>query len=411
MKVGVDVSPLCLNDHRVRGIGRYTENLFTHLMTHQPTFEFTLFANGSKIATGLGPECLQRVQRIRRFRGGPIVNFLANQLLIPLALSRERLDVLHFPTHLGAPVFGPASTVVTVLDVIQHLFPSQYLGLVRSRFYMACAKTSARRAAAVITISEASKRDIVRTYRIDPSKVTVTPLGVDPVFRVYDRSQIDAVVRRKYGIDGRFLLYVGGFDFRKNLRALVSAFGRIRRWHDPIKLVMVGKIPGRADRVFAQVLRAIDDAGLAKDVILAGFVPNDDLSLLYNGASAFVFPSLYEGFGLPVLEAMACGTPVVAYNRSSVPEVVGEAGILVDELDVEALAEAVHAVLANPGLSESSREKGLVRAKEFTWDKTATGTLKVYAECARTFREPRSAEPGGPTESSPSTSRGGGARA
>jgi glycosyltransferase involved in cell wall biosynthesis len=321
-------------------------------------------------------------------------------LLLPLAVSRENLDIVHFPTHLGAPVVGGERTVVTVLDVIQHVFPSQYLRLIRSRLYMAFAKVAARRAAAVITISEASKRDIVRIYGIDPNKVTVTPLGVDPVFRVYDPCHIDAVVRRKYGIHGRFVLYVGGFDFRKNVRLLVSAFARIRRGHGPIKLVMVGKIPGGRDPVFVQVLQTIETLGLAQDVILADFVPNEDLALLYNGAGAFVFPSLYEGFGLPALEAMACGTPVVAYNRSSIPEVVGDAGILVDDLDVNTLADAVSAVLSNPEAAMSKREKGLARAKEFTWEKTAVETMKVYADCARSAARPAQIEPRSPAKPS-----------
>jgi glycosyltransferase involved in cell wall biosynthesis len=398
VRLGIDISPLCLNDHRVRGIGRYTENLLTHLLLRQPMHEYTFFGNGLKVSAGSGPESLKQIQQVRS-RGGPIINFLANQLLMPLAASRERLDVVHFPTHLGAPVIGSERTVVTVLDVIQHLYPSQYLKLIRSRLYMACAKVAARRAAAVITISEASKRDIVRVYGIDPKKVTVTPLGVDPVFRVYDPRHVDTVVRRKYGIDSRFILYVGGFDFRKNLRALISAFARIRRGHGPIKLVLVGKIPNGRDPVFAQVLQTIEIMDLAQDVILADFVPNDDLSLLYNGAAAFVFPSLYEGFGLPVLEAMACGTPVVAYNRSSVPEVVGDAGVLVDELDVDTLADAVSAVLSNPELATSKREQGLARSRDFTWGRTAAGTMEVYAEYARNSGRLTPIETGSPAGS------------
>lgn len=405
MRLGVDLSPLGIESHRARGIGRYTENLFTHLVARQPACEYTFFAHGRKLSTGSTADSQELLKQIRS-RGGPIVNFLANQLLLPLAFSREKLDLVHFPTHLGATVFGPTGTVVTVLDVIQHLFPSKYLNRISSRLYMVCAKIAARRAAAVITISEASKRDIVRVYRLDPNKVTVTPLGVDPVFRVYDPGQIAPVARRKYGIDSRYILYVGGFDFRKNLRVLVSAFARLRREHGPIRLVMVGKIPSGRDPVFADVLQAIETLGLSKDVILAGFVPNEHLSLLYNGAAAFVFPSLYEGFGLPVLEAMACGTPVIAYNRSSIPEVVGDTGILVDELDTNTLADAVHGVLSNPDLAQSKREQGLVRAKEFTWDKTVTGTIKVYEKYARNSSHATCLGTGGPVRTDPRASGG-----
>jgi glycosyltransferase involved in cell wall biosynthesis len=229
-----------------------------------------------------------------------------------------------------------------------------------------------RAADVIIAVSECTRRDAVRLYGIDQAKIRVVYEGVNPRFRpLDDREQLEAL-RHRYALPARFLLYVGTIEPRKNLPALFEAFKQIGL--PGVKLVIVGKKGWLYDETFAR-LQAL---GLEREVVFTGFVPDDDLPGLYTLAEAFVFPSLYEGFGLPVLEAMACGTPVITGNVSSLPEVMGDAGILVAPGDVGGLVTALKRVLTDSHLRAQMSAKGLAQARKFTWEKAAQETLAVY---------------------------------
>jgi glycosyltransferase involved in cell wall biosynthesis len=246
-----------------------------------------------------------------------------------------------------------------------------------------------RAADAVIAVSECTKRDAIRFYRIPEEKITVIYEGVNPRFRPASPEAI-AAVRARYGLPERFILYVGTIEPRKNLTTLLEAFHHLLATYD-LRLVIVGKKGWLYERFF----RRLRELGLENRVLFTGYVPDEDLPAIYSAADLFVFPSLYEGFGLPVLEAMACGTPVICSNTSSLPEVAGDAALLVDPTDARALTGAMEQVLTNERLWATLRAKGMERARGFTWEKAAYRTWEVYQQVISSFSGPRRDKPSG----------------
>lgn len=215
--------------------------------------------------------------------------------------------------------------------------------------------------------------DIIRYFKIPENKIKVIYLGVDEDYKPLSETEIRKV-RQKYHLNYPFILYVGSLISHKNIPTLIKAFYKLKKYGLPHKLVITGKRGWKYKNIF----EIISKLNLQKDVVFTGYVQREDLPALYNAADLFVYPSLYEGFGLPPLEAMACGTPVITSNTSSLPEVVGNAGIMVDPYDIDGLAKAMYEVLTNEGLRAELRKRGLERAKMFSWKKTAEETLNVY---------------------------------
>jgi len=294
-----------------------------------------------------------------------------------LRLSLEMLsappDVLFVPAHV-LPLVHPRRSVVTVHDLGYRHEPQAHRPL--DRLYLDIStRYNARAASHVIADSAATKRDLAQLYGTDPQRIAVVPLGVDELFQpVTDPARLAAVCA-KYGLPGDYLLYVGTLQPRKNLVRLVEAWAQICNLQSAIcnKLVLAGKRGWLYEEIFATVRKL----GLEGRVLFPGYVPEEDLPALLSGATAFVLPSLYEGFGLPVLEAMACGTPVIAANVSSLPEVVGDAGLLVDPLDSDALAATMQRLVQDAALGEDLRQRGLARARLFSWPRSAQETLAV----------------------------------
>jgi glycosyltransferase involved in cell wall biosynthesis len=237
-------------------------------------------------------------------------------------------------------------------------------------------RVSARKALKIIAISENTKKDIMDCFGIEDEKIRVIYLGVDRQFSPQpDPNEAD--VLSKYNLPSGYILNVGTLEPRKNLLRLINAYKMVASTREPVpKLVIVGWQGWRNE----DLGKLVRESGLADQVVLVGYVPDDDLPTLYRNATVFVYPSLYEGFGLPPLEAMACGTPVITSNVSSIPEVVGDAGILIDPYNTTEIARAIASVLNNEELRESLRTSGLVRSRLFNWDKTARETLKLYQE-------------------------------
>jgi glycosyltransferase involved in cell wall biosynthesis len=234
---------------------------------------------------------------------------------------------------------------------------------------------SVRRADRVIAVSESTKGDVVRLLGVAPEKVAVVYHGVENEFRPLDQGAEMDEFRARVRLPERFILCFGTLEPRKNLATLIAAYALLRKESRlPHKLVIAGGKGWRFEHVFA----AVDEAGLQDDVLFPGYVPSDEQPMWYNAAEVFAYPSLYEGFGFPPLEALACGTPVVASNRSSLPEVVGDAGLLVDPLDAVELAEALRRVLTDGGLRQELVARGLARAQSFSWSRAARETVEVY---------------------------------
>jgi glycosyltransferase involved in cell wall biosynthesis len=284
------------------------------------------------------------------------------------------MDLAHVQYFI--PPSAPCPVITTIHDVAFRRFPALF-PLKHRLLLNLLIPSSARNAAAVITCSESTRRDLMELYDLPSERIVVTPYAADPIYRPMDADEARQAVRARFRIRSPYLLSVGVLQPRKNLARLVRAYNRIAG-DLPHRLVLVGK-EGWAGE---ELRRAIGESPPGKAPVFTGYVPDADLPALYAGADIFVYPSLYEGFGLPPLEAMACGAPVITSNTSSLPEVVGDAGVTVDPLDTEALARAILDLLQDEARRSSLREAGLRRAAGFSWDRTARETLAVYRRIA-----------------------------
>ncbi len=303
------------------------------------------------------------------------------QVGIVLAGSREKVDLLHCP-YWSNPIWSPWPTVVTVHDVIQFVLP-EYAWRKISRAYFGLVSAGARRANAIITVSECSKRDIVKLLGVPPQRIHVIGNAVDDSLYPVRDAWLLAGVRERYRIGPRFILYFGGFDLRKNVPRLIEAYARLpASVRKEYQLVIAGRNQHLGHPLFPDPRRTVDRLGLEGSVIFTGQIREQDKAPLYSAATVFAFPSLYEGFGMPVLEAMACGTPVVTSNSSALPEVVGDAGLLVNPYDVDEICRGLCELLEDQGRREDLARRGLERARLFTWRQVAEQTLRVYRTVA-----------------------------
>src|SRR5262247_186903 len=290
-------------------------------------------------------------------------------------LFRRPVDVLH--VQYTAPPFCRIPVVVTIHDLAFERMPETFTR--RGSFQLKLTvRRTAKKAARIATVSEYSRQDLLSVYKLPPEKVVVTYNGVESHFTPRpDLPNESQEIRSRYGISRDFLLAVGSLQPRKNLIRLIRAYAKLRgeRADFAPQLVIVGRRLWLTHEIFDEVKRS----RWAGDVILTGYVADEDLPALYRAARAFVYPSLFEGFGLPPLEAMACGTPVVTSDVSSLPEVTGAAALLVDPLDVDALADAIRRLWTDEDLRRDLRARGLSRVRRYTWDATARLTLEVYA--------------------------------
>lgn len=368
MRVGIDAHAVGSGSS---GNETYYEQLLNHL-ARVPT------NNNRFVIYYTHPIATQRVPATENFclkRIKPATPFWRIPVGFPLELRREKLDVFH-AQHI-IPPFCKCRTVTTIPDIAYEHHPEFF-----SRFETARSKLlirrSAERADQIITVSEYSKRDIAETYHVDPEKITVTYEGADASYFPRDKDCSREQIRAKYKVEGPFLLYVGRIQERKNLRRLVSAYARLRKAGAEEKLIVVGKRDWMSDNLHKYV-RSLN---VEDSVVFTGYVPSMDLPIFYNAAEAFVYPSIFEGFGLPIIEAMACGAPVLTSFGSSLEEVAGDAAVLVDPWSVESIANALGKLLREPNLRASIGQAGLARSATFSFQKTAEQTARVYETLA-----------------------------
>ena len=353
------------------GIGTYIRNLIRHLARIDRTSEYVLIVQPAdiEIAAELG-------ENFRTVPDWSRAYSVREQLTIPLDLRREHVDLFHAP-HYVLPPLVPCKAVVTIHDCIHLRFP-QYLP---NRLAYVYARGSlwiaTHRASRVLTVSETSKRDILRYFRVPERKIDVIYNAIDERLGEAPSEQEVAQVRERYQLNDPFVLYTGNIKPHKNLERLIEAFNTLRRGGlESVKLVIIGDEISK----YATLRRAVHRYKLHKHVRFFGFVSDKTLASLYRLASVFVFPSLYEGFGLPPLEAMAAGTPVITSNVSSLPEVVGDAAILINPYEPDAIAEAMRRVLTDPALRDDLRQRGLNRVREFSWERSVTRVREIYGE-------------------------------
>jgi glycosyltransferase involved in cell wall biosynthesis len=304
----------------------------------------------------------------------PLRGIFWRYVILPQKLKKLDVDLVHDPRGIGILSFDmPFKKVITIHDLSSLLYPSINIGGMCAHKLLG-AKTI-KNVDKVITISECTKRDVMKYLKAPEEKVKVIYNGKDEGFKPVNQKEVDKF-KQKYNLDFSFILYVGVLQPRKNIPTLIKAYYKLKKEGIKHKLVIAGGKGWQYKKIF----ETVEKLNLQKDVIFIGHIPDDDIPKLYNAADLFAFPSIYEGFGLPPLEAMACETPVVTSNSSSLPEVVGDAGIMVNPYDVDGLSKAMYEVLTNEGLRADMVKKGLERAKMFSWEKCAKEVLEVYEE-------------------------------
>jgi len=366
MRIGIDARKL--HDF---GIGTYLQNLLKELVRIDDDAEYVVLCRADDVAwlAEVSPRLRPIVTRADNYS-------LREQIEVPWRLWRAGVSLFHSP-HYVLPILVPCPAVVTIHDCIHLMFP-QYLpnrlAIFYARLFMWWATRRARR---VLTVSEASKRDILRFCRIPSDKVTVIYNAIDDRFRVPPPDEEIERIRERFQLHEPFVLYVGNVKPHKNLARLIEAVHHLHaNGYDALKLLVIGSDISK----YAELRRAIHTHNLHRYVRFLGFVPDRTLHILYRLASVFAFPSLYEGFGLPPLEAMACGAPVVTSNTSSLPEVVGDAAVLVDPTDARAIAEGLAHVLADRNLRADLQRRGVLRAQSFSWTESARAVRRIYGE-------------------------------
>lgn len=297
---------------------------------------------------------------------------------IPIVLSAELrknpVDILH--VQYTAPPLAPCPVVATIHDLSFEHLPETFKRRSRAQLRLTVRRT-AKHAAHILTLSKFSRLDIIDTYKIDPDRVSVTPAAAPPQFAaVTDETELQRI-RLTYGIERNYILALGSIQPRKNLARLIRAYSLLRQLGLRAELPQL-VLAGKRGWLESETLRAVEQSEMRKDIRLVGYVPDADLTALYSGAMCFAYPSYFEGFGLPVVEAMQCGTPVIAGNRTSLAEVVAEAGVLVDPFDEKEIARALIKMIDAPAVRAEFRAKGFERAGMFSWKKTAQLTLQAY---------------------------------
>lgn len=297
----------------------------------------------------------------------------------PAAAHKANVDVFHVP-YFAPPLFPRTPTVVTIHDVIPLRLPAYRAGK-KVEAYMRLVAQAAHKASLIITVSQHAKQDMIDALHLPAERIRVTYEAAGDEYVPITDSATLAQMRARYGVGERYIFYLGGLDQRKNVPQLVRAFAHLyKQLEQPdLQLFISGNPDKQKGPLFPDPRPIAEEAGVA-DRVIYRFVEDEDKPAAYSGASLFVFPSLYEGFGLDPLEAMSCGAPVVCSNRTSLPEVVGDAAITVDPTDTQALVEAMRSVLTDSALANDLRARSLRRAAQFNWRKTAAETLAIYEE-------------------------------
>lgn len=354
------------------GGGTYILNLVENLLNTDRKNEYTLVHRKKE-----SREIYSRANELiipynARFPLSTARNFIT----LPMQLRKHNFDIVHHPVNIGPFAFKaiwPTKTgrcIQTVYDIIPLMFKDTHEKAVRLAFRHLFPRV-ARNVDHIITISEATKQDIIRKIGTAPEKITPIHLAAN---KIYKPQKNPGWVKKKYGINHDYILFVSALEPKKNIPTLIKAYSELRKKGHRHKLVLAGK----KGWSHAEITEQIKKNRLQEDVILPGYIPLEDMPSLYSAASAFCLPSLYEGFGIPALESMSCGTPVITSNRGSLPEIVGKAGITTNPMDYKTMAERISEVLTDKKLAADMKAKGLEQAARFSWEKTAMQTIKTY---------------------------------
>ncbi|TAN62048.1 glycosyltransferase family 1 protein [bacterium] len=359
------------------GIGRYIQNLIGAISSIDSVNSYDIITGGIN-PEGSAPPGLN-AKNFKYFSLSadvPIYSF-KEQAVLPSVIRSIAPDIVHYP-NFNASILSSKPSVVTIHDLIYYLFSDSCPGLAGQLYAKFMFNAVTRKAKKIIAVSEYSKQELVKHLGIKADKITVVYHGIDPVYApVKDKKTLDEIIAR-YALNKDYVLYVGTHQPRKNLVRLIHAFSKVAFKNSSVDLLLTGKVETRWKELYGTA----ESLGLKDRVRFLGMVPEKDLPCLYSTAKLFAFPTLYEGFGIPPIEAAACGAPVMISDRTSLPEVAGDYAVVVNPEDVDEMAKAIERVLESKDLQEELRQKGLKSAKRFTWKEAALKTIKVYEEAA-----------------------------
>jgi glycosyltransferase involved in cell wall biosynthesis len=369
MKIAIDARSTTL--HHGTGIGTYTENLISEMLSLNSKSEFTLFCCGK------ANESFNKKNVNIIYSSGKHGSFYENYY-IPNELSKSHMDLYHIPQNgIGFNFDVEIPTIVTIHDLIPYIMP-ETVGIGYLDRFLRDIPNIIAKSHAIITVSEYSKKDILKFFSSYPEdKIFVTPLAANNNFKPLKKNAYKLYVEKIYGVKSPYILYIGGFSLRKNALGLIKAFSRVYKdLNLPYKLLIGGSLKDEGTKLSAFV----KENKMEDKIIFAGYIEDDVLPILYSGCEAFVYPSFYEGFGLPPLEAMSCKAPVITSNLTSIPEVTKDSAILINPHILGELEQALVTLLNNEELKKTLSEKGYARSLEFNWKKTAKNTLEVYRQ-------------------------------
>jgi len=352
------------------GIGNYIKNLTDHLFQIDNQNQYVLFLREPEFS-----KFKPSAANVKKVKVTPRWYSYGEQIKLPFQFMKEKIDLIHYP-HFNSPILFFKPSVVTIHDVTPYHFPGHRMNSsVRKLGFKLVFKNSVHRSKKVIAVSESTKRDIIKYFDVTAKKIIVTYLGVKPDFHVMKNYGIINKVKEKYGITKPYIFYVGVWRNHKNLPGLIKAFHLLKTKYKLDYQLVIG---GNEDPHYPEVRKTWGKLNLQNDIITPGFITNEELPAFYNGAEAYVIPSFIEGFGLIGIEAMACGTPVISSNTSSLPEVLNKAALYFDPKDHKQMAKKIYLILTDENFKKAMINKGFEQIKKYSWKKCAEDTLKVY---------------------------------
>ncbi|MCD4785958.1 MAG: glycosyltransferase family 4 protein [Candidatus Eremiobacteraeota bacterium] len=383
MRIGFDLRPLQLSPG-VMGIGVYIKNLIANISSidKENQYFFLVLKDREFPEVNLSPEFQYELIEIPS-ASNPYLNVIKDKFTLGSIVSKYSLDLIHFTSPLELKLnfdLGKYNnrSVLTIHDLTPLFYGDLIFRkkrrLLKPLFHILL--RNIKKAGHLISVSDNTKKDLIERLKIPPEKITVTHLAADDCFRAIDDEYYLDEIKSKYNLPDKFVMYLGGFSLHKNLNSLIEAMVLLQvEYRLDTPLVIAGT---KDSFHLPELEKRISELGLTDRVYFPGFIPTVDLPAVYNLASVFVFPSMYEGFGLPPLEAMKCGTPTIVSNTSSLPEIAGSSAIVCNSRDIESLAESMHRILSSVEIADDLKKKGILRAMDFSWEKCARETLDVY---------------------------------
>lgn len=367
--IGIDAR---MHGYAQTGIGNYIRHLLEYIFKQDKKNNYVIFLMPEEYDNFILPN-----ERIRKVKVSAKWYSWKEQLLFPFQLYKEKLDLMHF-THFNSPILYFKKSIITIHDITPFFFPGHKMkSLIRKIGFRAVFFSSVKKASKVIAVSQNTKNDIVKNFKIKENKIKVIYEGADEQFQAIDDYNKIEKLKEKYNIIKPFIFYTGVWRNHKNLVGLIKAFDIIKNKH---KLDYQLALGGKEDLYYPEVRKTWGELGLEDEIIRTGFIDQKELALFYNAAEIFVIPSFYEGFGLIGLEAMACGTPVVSSNTTSLPEVLGNAAIYFNPKNPEEMAEKIKLVLTDKKLYNELVEKGFKQIKKYSWGEMGEKTIEMYGK-------------------------------